>query len=193
MSSLIAGLKWGGPNLGWVSSFLLSQFPGRVSASHINAFRGLPIHRRSGTRTASSAARPRGNAGRWRSNAIASLTHQTRRMADERCLCNRFSFFRGEIKCHVFFPVQPLAERAIHTVNGRCHPLMVCRQIVEGVTAHPILVRHPNDAILECDQVGDLACRRVVLLELGTPHSWTLHYDYRLGLHRRWINHRHIR
>src|SRR5260370_26858574 len=86
-------------------------------------------------------------------------------MADEVYLCNRFSLLGWEIKCYVLFAIQSLAEGAIHTIYGRCHPLMVCRHIVYGFTAHPILVRHPNDAILECDEVGDLASRHGRLLE----------------------------
>ncbi len=98
-------------------------------------------------------------------------------MADEVYLCNRFSLLGWEIKCYVLFAIQSLAEGAIHTIYGRCHPLMVCRHIVYGFTAHPILVRHPNDAILECDEVGDLACRHGRLLELGRAQSRALmHY-----------------
>ena len=70
---------------------------------------------------------------------------------------------------------------------------MVYRQKVYSFTVHPILVRHPNHTVLECDQVGDPARGRERLPELGRRRRRAaIHYDYcRWSLHR-WIHHGHI-
>jgi len=123
---------------------------------------------------------------------MASLTYQAG--ADEACPLNRFSRLGWEDKYHVLFVVQSLAEREVHTTYGGRHPLMVCRHKEYGFAAHPVLVGHPNDAILKCDQVGGLLCRRVLLPELGRPRSRIVQ-DYYYGwiLRRGWVHHGHIR
>jgi hypothetical protein len=164
-----------------------------MNRRHPNAFRDLSAHRRSWAVTAGFAARPRGNTGGWSRYAIASLSHQGRGMADGVYPRKRFSLLGRENKRHVLFVVQSLAGYAIHTTYGRRHPLMVCRHKDYGFALHPILVRHPNHAVLECDQVRDLAFRRERLTELGRWRRRTaIHYDHcRWSLYR-WIHHRHI-
>jgi hypothetical protein len=148
---------------------------------------------RSRTRTASFAARPRRSTRRRSSDAIAFLTCHARGMTNNVYSRKRFSWLGRENKCHVLFVVQPLAEYAIHTTYGRRHPLVVGRHKEYGFAFHPILIRHPNHAVLECDQVRDLAFRRERLPELRRWRRWTaIHYDHCSWSLYRWIHHGHI-
>src|SRR6516225_1331704 len=110
--------------------------------------------------TARFTTRPRGNTRGWSSHAIASLSYQSRSVANGMDSGHRRSSLERENKRHVLFAVQSPAECTIHTTQGRGYPLMVYRQKVQGLAVHPILVRHLNHAVLECDQVGGLPWER---------------------------------
>ena len=114
-------------------------------------------------------------------------------MANNVCPCNRSSLFRWQIKRHVLFAVESLADYAIHTTEGRCHPHMVHRHKDYCLTLHPILLRHPNHAIFECDQVGNLVRRSERLSDRGrSRRRAAIQYHYRRWSLHRWIHHGHI-